>query len=153
VREAAEASLARLAEAKQPAADEQLAAALCATSAGSLAGIDFLFTRAQARWAAIETEARRVLEIVRGQAAADIVAPHLESAERKERIAALHLLAGCGTADLGARVGRFLDDSDNSVRIAAINALRGIVDGDPPIDKLSVFDAIERANKWKARLQ
>ncbi len=36
--------------------------------------------------------------------------------------------------------------------VGAINALRGIIDGDPPLDKLPVFEAIERADKWKSRL-
>jgi len=44
-----------------------------------------------------------------------------------------------------------LDNTDNSIRIAAINALRGIVDGDLPIANLPVFEAIELAKKWKTR--
>jgi hypothetical protein len=46
----------------------------------------------------------------------------------------------------------FLDTNDNTLRIAAINALRGIVDGEPPIERLAVFDAIEMAKTWKERL-
>ena len=49
-------------------------------------------------------------------------------------------------------MGPFLDETDNSIRIEAINALRGIVDGDQPIDKLSAFQAIEVANEWKGKL-
>jgi len=48
-------------------------------------------------------------------------------------------------------VKRELDSTDNSIRIAAINAMRGIVDGDLPIANLPVFEAIELAKKWKER--
>jgi hypothetical protein len=38
------------------------------------------------------------------------------------------------------------------VRVAAINALRGIVDGQEPLEELSVFGAIELAKTWKVRV-
>jgi hypothetical protein len=44
-----------------------------------------------------------------------------------------------------------LDDTDNSIRVAAINAMRGIVDGELPITNLPVFEAIELAKKWKEK--
>jgi hypothetical protein len=50
------------------------------------------------------------------------------------------------------RVRFFLDDDDNQVRVAAINACRGIVDGAPPEEQLPVFEAIESAKKWKERV-
>ena len=49
-------------------------------------------------------------------------------------------------------IRRFLDHEDNQLRVEAINALRGIVDGEPPFENLLVFDAIEPAGKWKERL-
>ncbi len=69
-----------------------------------------------------------------------------------ERVAALNLLAYAGDKELTRAVRPSLDAEENNVKIAAINALRMMVDGDPPLDRLSTFDAIERANKWKARL-
>ena len=45
-----------------------------------------------------------------------------------------------------------LDDDDNSIRVATINALRGMVDGDLPVEQLSVFEAIEMAKQWKSKL-
>ena len=69
-----------------------------------------------------------------------------------QTVAGLRLLAGCGDASALAAVGRHLDSSDNSIRIEAINACRGIVDGDPPLARLSAFEAIEVAKKWKGRL-
>ena len=49
-------------------------------------------------------------------------------------------------------VGLHLDSDDNQVRVAAINALRGIVDGQGPLEELSVFGAIELAKTWRARV-
>lgn len=70
----------------------------------------------------------------------------------RPRLAALRLLTWAGTKDHAKAVAPCLDARENNVKIAAINALRRLVDGDDPIEKLSAFDAIERANKWKARL-
>jgi hypothetical protein len=36
--------------------------------------------------------------------------------------------------------------------VVTINALRGIVDGDGPLEQLSSFEAIEMAKKWKSRI-
>jgi TPP-dependent pyruvate/acetoin dehydrogenase alpha subunit len=49
-------------------------------------------------------------------------------------------------------VAPYLDSEDNSIRVAAIDALRGIVDGDGPMEQQSVFRAIEMAKLWKLRL-
>jgi hypothetical protein len=60
------------------------------------------------------------------------------------------MLAGCGIKpDALPLVRPNLDSTDNSIRVAAINAMRGIVDGEPPIANLPVFEAIELAKKWK----
>ena len=96
---------------------------------------------------------RDSLGAVRGREATDRIAARLEDADRARTVAVLNLLGGCGErARAVPLVKPYLDSTDNSIRIAAINALRGIVDGEPPLDKLSVFDAIERAKRWKERV-
>jgi hypothetical protein len=150
----AEAALAAAAKVREPERDdreEHLAAALAATAAGSLAGLEHLAERAQKVWGERGAAMRVALEAVRGPEATEIAARGLDG-ERVEMIAALHLLAGCGAPEVTARIKPLLDDGDNSIRIAAINALRGIVDGDPPLEKLPVFEAIEVAKGWKARV-
>ena len=118
---------------------------------GSLLGLDHLAERARTGFAAHGARMRKALEAVRGPEATQVVAKGLAGA-REVKIAALNLLAGCGDASARALVKPHLDDSDNGVRIAAINALRGIVDGDPPLEQLPVFKAIELAKEWKARV-
>jgi hypothetical protein len=39
----------------------------------------------------------------------------------------------------------FLDSDDNSLRVAANHAMRGTVEGAPPLGELAVFEAIELA--------
>lgn len=133
--------------------DEIYAAALCAASAGSFVGFDEIVEKAEKDWGQSGTAIHTALTAVRGSKATERVAPWLAESSRQRKTAGLRLLAACGDRDTATRlVAPFLDNSDNTLRVAAINALRGIVDGDPPLEKLSVFEAIERANKWKARL-
>lgn len=148
----AEAAVARVEKlGEKAAADEVYAAALSATAAGSLKGLPQLWTASLDSRDARGAEMRVALESVRGAAASQFVIDHAKDGQRKEKIAALHMLAGCGDHASASFVKPFLDDSDNSLRIAAINALRGIVDNEPPLDQLPVFEAIELAKKWKEK--
>jgi len=66
-------------------------------------------------------------------------------------VAVLRMLAGCGEKEQAGRLRGFLDDEDNTIRVTAINALRGMVDGELPIEDLAAFEAIEMASVWKGR--
>lgn len=88
-----------------------------------------------------------------GAAVGDALAAALTDAKGiPARLACLRLLTWAGTKDHAKAVAPSLDAPENNIKVAAINALRRMVDGDDPIDKLSAFEAIERANKWKQRL-
>ena len=155
LKEPAAAALARARKAGDKAEPEEVyAAALCCASAGSTEGFDVLFQAAQKRWDKKGVEIRAALEGSRGEPATQVALEKLGAAgeDRAQRVASLRLLAGCGTKTAVTRVKPLLDDQDNSVRVSAINALRGIVDGDPPLEQLSVFDVIETAKKWKERV-
>ena len=157
VRPAAEAAWARLEKQGAKADPEELyAAALCCAATGSTRGLDALFSAAQNRWDKHGVEIRNALEGCRGPEATKLVLAKLDAADaakdRKQKVAVLRLLAGAGEASATPRVRWFLDDDDNSVKIAAINALRGIVDRQGPLEQLSAFEAIETAKKWKSRV-
>lgn len=152
LRPAAEAALSGLREQGEKAdALELYAAALCAASAGSVAGFDVLVDEAGKRWAKRGVEMRAALEGVRGPEATTLAAEQL-AGERDAVLAGLYLLAGCGDEGAVPHVRPFLDSDDNQVRVAAINALRGIVAGEPPLERLPVFEAIELAKEWKRRV-
>jgi len=132
---------------------EVYAAACCSVSSGSFKGFEVLCKDAEKNWKKHGGSTHIALTAVRGPRATERIVPLLAEENRRTRVAALRLLAACGDRE-GAvpLVAPLLDDSDNSLRVGAINALRGIIDGDPPLDRLPVFEAIERAKKWKARL-
>lgn len=140
---------------KDPSAAELelYAAGLCLASTGSLAGLEQVATEVTSDWGRVGGEVRAALAAVRGPEATRAVAPMLEEGSRERKVAGLNLLACCGDRETAPPlVAHFLDTDDNSLRVAAINALRGIVDGAPPIEHLAVFDAIEEAKRWKDRL-
>jgi hypothetical protein len=158
IRAEAEAALARVRalqeqEDKGFDAEELFLAALATTSSGSLAGLDVVYAEAIEDWKDRGAAIRVAAEAVRGPEATKVVTEHLAAGERARVIGALHLLAGLGSKPEAVRyVKPYLDDQDNGIRIAAINALRGIVDGEPPIEHLPVFEAIELARKWKQKV-
>jgi len=149
----AQAALAR-ARAAKPSEEreaEVLAAALACASSGAIDGMDELLACAQSSWSKRGAALRTALEAARGPAATQRLEPELRG-ERARAVAALNLLAACGARESApALVRPFLDHEDNSLRVAAINALRGIVDGAPPLERLPVFEAIEEAKRWKER--
>ena len=131
--------------------EERYAAAVCAASAGSWASFDCVKETALKSWGKHGTEIRIALESIRGPQGIKRTRDLLTSEDRKRIVAGLNLLSGCGDESAISGVRTFLDNNDNSIRVAAINAMRGIVDGAPPVKNLPVFDAIEMAKEWKQR--
>jgi len=142
----------RVGKQKEPDATERYAAALCLVSTGDLVGLDLIAKRAQTDWKKDRLELRAVMETVRGPEATAFLVKLLRDGKRKEKSAALKLLAGCGTPESAKVLRPYLDSTDNGLRVDAINAARGIVLGEPPLDKLPVFEAIELAKKWLERV-
>ncbi len=136
---------------KAPDADEAHALCLLVTSAGSLEGLDGLFLATTSEWKEQSVAILAALPGVRGEEASANVVARMNG-ERKHDLAALRMLWGCGHESAVAEVRPFLDSEDATLRGAAINALRCIVDQAEPIAKLPVFEGIERAKKWKERL-
>lgn len=130
---------------------ELAAAALASAAAGSLEGFDLLGPMAFSDWGAEGLSLRAALEGVRGPAASELCGKQL-AGDRKSIVQALRMLAGCGDKSILSSVAPHLASTDNSIRVEAINACRGIVDGDLPLPRLSAFQAIEMAKEWEARL-
>ena len=152
VREAAEKALAKLRKAKRTDLEDLWPAALAATAAGSIEGLDVVRLRVDADWGDVGGIARTALEGARGPAATHKTVEAMDGAKRQAIVAGLRMLSGCGDESALPTVKRHLASSDNTIRIEAINACRGILDGDPPLERLSAFDAIEVAKRWQERL-
>jgi hypothetical protein len=130
--------------------EERYAAALCTTASGSLKALSELEKWVLDDWGKRGVELRAAFEAVRGKEATQYCGKLAMDKDRKRCVAGLNMLAGCGIKpDALPLVRPNLDSTDNSIRVAAINAMRGIVDGEPPIANLPVFEAIELAKKWK----
>lgn len=120
--------------------------------AGDARALHPLLLLAKDSWDDKNYEIREVLPKLKGEKSTKWLLPRIEKGELSDRIAALRLLHGVGTEDSAKAVAPLLDAKEHLLRAAAVNALRGIVDGDPPFRKLSVFKAIEEIKRWKARV-
>lgn len=127
-------------------------AARAALAAGALEGLERALALAERDWRRSGSALRTAAAGVKGAAATALLLEKLEAASTDgARVAAMQFLAVAGTKEAVHAVRLRLDAEANAVRVAAINALRGIVDGAPPLDNLSVFTAIEEAKRWKER--
>jgi len=71
----------------------------------------------------------------------------------RSREAGLHLFEMVGFRAHAHGLEDALQDTDNQIRLAGINACRVVVDGKPPDDTLSVFQIISKAEAWIQRLK
>lgn len=115
-------------------------------------GLELLQKRAQRDWASIRELCAKVLPSGRsmemGNAILKVISvPKLSPIEVA---AGLRLLRSLGPPELTGNVKLFLDAEDTNVKKEAVNALRAM-NGEQPLENLSVFQAIEMAKEWKSR--
>jgi len=150
--------VALLARAEDPKAkdkpdEEQLdRAAITALSTGALEGLPRCLALAERDWKRSGERLRTAAAGAKGPAADVLLEAALTGASSDNaRVATLLILGVAGTNECVSVVRQFLDSEANSVRVATINALRGIVDSAPPLENISVFMAIEEVKRWKER--
>ncbi len=80
------------------------------------------------------------------------ILPLLERKRSKEKLAAVRMFELFGVPEHANKLLPFLAESDTSLRLAAINACRVVVDQKEPLDHPSMTEIIERGEAWKARL-
>jgi hypothetical protein len=76
----------------------------------------------------------------------------LNATKRKARLAGLHLFELFGVVENAALLLPALSESDTTLRLAAIDAARAVVDGDAALERPSMTGIIERAEAWKKRI-
>ncbi len=163
LRERSEAHLAALTaeaankRARQPveAVDLDLAAVLC-LSAGSPKGLERVISLAAPEpwksWSPAIEQASAHARSAGPEIGAELSQRLSRSTTPGDRVVLLRLITYAASEDQIAPVVLLLDAEQNHVKVASINALRMIVDGEPPLKRMSSFDAIEHAKRWKARL-
>jgi hypothetical protein len=127
-------------------------ATLALASLGETSTLPYLAKMARDNWQNENRQIRKAALGLHGDKASDLLVPMLAKADDDLRIGILRVLAVAGTKKVSSAVSRYLDSTKHQIRVAAVNALRGIVDGDAPYANLSVFSAIEEVKKWKRRV-
>ncbi|MCA9002619.1 MAG: hypothetical protein KDB61_11900, partial [Planctomycetes bacterium] len=132
--------------------EDQYLAALCCAAAGSEAGLELLIDKACKKWGKVREELTLALPSLRSDDLTQRLIERFGNTERQAQVDCLRLLSLCGTPASFPYIKPLLDSGDGSIKKAAINACRGIVENLPPLGDISVFDSIELAKKWKERL-
>ena len=120
-------------------------------AASDLSGMETVFKRCSDAWRELAELVGEVLPAARSNEAADWVIGKMSRDDEQSRITGLRLLRSLAPKEYAGIVKLSLDAHQHSIKKEAINTLRVIVDGDPPLENLSVFQAIEMAKEWKAR--
>ncbi len=116
-------------------------AALCCASAGSDAGLELLIEYAGKKWGKVREDFALALPALRSDALSKQLIERFGNTERQAQVDCLRLLSLCGTKASFSYIKPLLDSSDGSLKKAAINACRGIIENKPPLGNISVFDA------------
>ncbi len=119
---------------------------------GSIDDLQRVFETCKEDWPTHAEFVAAVLPAARGTAAADWVLARMPADDVRARITGLRLLRNLAPKEYAGKIVPYLDAEQHAVKKEAVNALRGIVDGDAPLEDLSVFQVIDLAKKWKARV-
>lgn len=95
----------------------------------------------------------RCLEPARSPEMAQWLVDHMPPDDEHARIVGLRLMRSLAPKEYAGVIATFLDAEQHAVKKEAINALRAVVDGDEPLENLSVFQAIDQAKKWRERVR
>jgi hypothetical protein len=106
--------------------------------------------RAKNDWDSIRELAAEVLPAARSSECGMWAIDCLKDAHPVDRVAALRLLRYLAVKEQAAYLRIYLDAEDHGVKKEAINAMR-VLYGQPPMENLSVFQAIEMAKEWKTK--
>ena len=127
-------------------------AALGLCSLGDWQGFDLVFERCKTNFAEESSRIHDVLASSRGKPAANLVQARMDRADVASVLTGLRLMRTLAPPEYAGVLKVFLDNKAHAVKKEAINALRVVVDGDAPVENLSVFQVIGAAKKWKERL-
>lgn len=119
---------------------------------GDASTLPFLFELAKNQWGEKNYPIREAAAALAGEDTTDWLMKKLIEKDLRTKVAALRLLGNAGTKDAVHAIATYLDAKEHQLRAGAVNALRGILDDEPPFRHLSVFQAIEEVKKWKLRL-
>lgn len=126
-------------------------AALGLVVLGRRSGLDALLARSRSDWNGMKKDAEEVLPTGRGAEAGGWLIEVMAKATPVDRAAGLRLMRYLGAKDQSGSLKAYLDNEDRTVVKETVNALR-CMNGEPALENLSVFDGINMAKAWKAKL-
>lgn len=140
-------------EAATKDADAEVAfqASLGLVALGRRAGLDALLARSRSDWSGMKKDAEEVLPLARGAEPGSWLIEQMAKASPVDRAAGLRLMRYLGAKDQSGSLKAYLDNEDRTVVKETVNALR-CMNGEPALENLSVFDGINMAKAWKAKL-
>jgi hypothetical protein len=101
-------------------------------------------------WASHKDLVAKVLPAARCDACGRAVAEHIAKAEATVQAAGLRLLRYVAIPDHVLIIRGYLAAEDHGVKKEAVNAMR-VLHGEPPIENLSAFQAVEMAKEWQSK--
>ncbi|MHC5062908.1 MAG: HEAT repeat domain-containing protein [Planctomycetota bacterium] len=131
--------------------DVRFYAALGLGGLADMSSMKIVFDRCRKDWNRFAAVIKEVLSPTRSEASADWVLATMDDKDPRSQVVGLRLLRSLAPPSYKTKLQTYLDAEQNAVKKAAINALRVVVDGEPPLEKLSVFQSIELAEKWRQR--
>jgi hypothetical protein len=146
-------SLAPVFESMQQDKDEPTAfyARLALFSFGKKEPLPDVIAYTKAHWNDVAPLLAEVLAPVRSRELADVVFEAIAKAPVPDKMTGLRLLRHLMIKEQGVVLRSYLEASDHAVKREAVNTAR-VLHGEPPIDNLSVFQAIEMAKEWAKKL-
>lgn len=133
--------------------DIALQAQLGLLSAGEMSSFDAVFDHCTKSWSELGDRVTAALPGIKGKDATTRILKRMSNGDEQVVVTGLRFLRLVGDRDVATAIAPRLDDESSLVKKETINTLRVLVDGAPPLDELSVFEAVERVKKWKERLQ
>ena len=110
-----------------------------------------VLTYTKTRWNDVGALVAEVLTPARSQELGDAVFEAIAKAPAVDQMAGLRLLRHLMVKEQAVILRRYLEASEHTVKREAVNTARAL-HGEPPIENLSVFQAIEHAKQWLQKL-
>lgn len=117
---------------------------------GDKEALPAVLRRVRSDWNGCRDLLAEVLPHARSAAAGSWALDIAQKAQAIEQMNALRLMRYLGTKDHMLALKGYLSSEDNIVKKEAINALR-VIHGEPPIENMAVFQAIELAKQWQGK--
>lgn len=119
---------------------------------GDRAGLPAVQEAMRSRWTQEAARLRADFAGLERGPLADVPPTFLASSKIQERLLGLRLYELFGVREHAKLLLPALSESDTTLRLAAIDACRVVIGGEPPLDKPSMTQIIEHAEAWKKKL-